>query len=184
MSPKDSENQNLNTKLLDLLEKNASKLKAEIPIDVQDNINLKQTESLIERFATEKKVDFFTALVGVSELYQKGSHLGCVEDRQVNIDGTIFTKKDLNNLIKTLEISLTHRCIARSMKEIILVCSRKRNIPGHLYKQYKKYLTLNEIKLTEETLVEHSYYCSDFQLNSPTIPKEVFLFLVNRTRAR
>lgn len=150
----------------------------------EDNINLQSAQRIIEYVAKIKQTDFVKATYAIADIFQKGGYLKTVQNRATEINGITFTKLEIIQAATYLKINTTLRALARALKHIILKSSRKRNIPGHLFQQYKQYLIARDIKLNEQALMEHSYYCVDFQINNPSIPNEVYRFLTNRTRNR
>jgi hypothetical protein len=139
---------------------------------------------IIGEIARINEVSYTHAAYALMDIYQKGGHLKNVQNRTSYVNGMAFSKQIINQAMIRLNIKHTHRAIARSIRDSILDSSKVRDIPGNLFPLYRNYLLLKDLKLDDITLQEHSYYCTDFQIDNPKTPLEVAKFLTTRSRIR
>lgn len=152
--------------------------------DEENKANAIEAEKLIREVARQQELTFTAAGYAVSDLYQKGAHLKTVANRSTFVNGIQVTKQNLNQAMIRLNIKATHRSLARSIRDAILLSSIARDIPGHLAKQFKEHVAINGIQLDEATIAKYSYYCTDFHIDNPEAPSEVTKFLLTRTRTK
>jgi hypothetical protein len=146
--------------------------------------NLLTAERITLELARQQQIKFTHAAFAISDLYQKGAHLKNVQNRTTFINGLAITKQNITQAMIRINSRITHRAVARALRDIILQASRLRQVPGNLFAQYKTYLLTKEIVFDEATLEEHSYYCTDFHIDNPNTPLEVARFLNTRARTR
>lgn len=158
--------------------------KTNLDKDQEDIINKAAAEKIISEVARILNLTWIEAAMGITDLYQKGAHLKNVQNRTTYINNKMITKSNINQAMSLTQTKVTHRAIARALKESIQLAAQARNIPGNLFTQYKSYLLIQNIKLDEKTLEEHSYFCTDFQIDNPDTPLEVARFLTTRTRMK
>lgn len=147
-------------------------------------INRETTERVIKEVSRQQEITFTQALYAACDIYQKGGHLKNVVNRTTYINGLTITKQNITQAAIRLGVKISHRMMARSIRDIILNSSRARQIPGNLFAQYRLYLITKGITLDDATTEEHSYYCTDFHIDNPSAPAEVAKFLITRTRTR
>lgn len=170
--------------LQDRIPKIAHIYKANIDKAQENEQNKLAAERVITEVARMFNLPWQEAAFGMADLYQKGAHLKNVQNRSTYINGKTLTKANINQAMIMTQTKVTHRSLARAIRDTIYLSSKARNVPGNLFSQYKAYLLIHNIKLDEITLEEHSYYCTDFQIDNPNIPLEVARFLTTRTRTR
>jgi UDP:flavonoid glycosyltransferase YjiC (YdhE family) len=135
----------------------------------------------IERLAAIKQISIPLATVGLCGLLQAGAYLKGVQNRVINFNNVPFDKKELVYALEKAKSTFTLRVIARSIKEEIIIVSRKYQIPGHLFARFKiehPELPL-DFKNNPEAL-EYAIYCTDFQIDNPNCPQVVRTFLSTR----
>lgn len=148
----------------------------------EENENkLQEVDILINEVKRVVEVDYETAAYGFCDLCQKGGYLKTVQNRITLINGVTISKTIINNALMRKNIKSSLRVLARAFRDTILKSSRARQVPGHLFPQYKQYLIQINRYLDEETLMEHSFYCTDFQIGNSTMPNEVARFHNQRT---
>jgi len=158
------------------------KYKTQTDKNEEQKVNFREAIMIVDEHARMNEIHRNSSFVIIAELYQKGSHLKNVSNRAIYFNGLQYTKQGITQAMTRKNSKLTHRTMARALREIILLSSQMRNIAGHLFPQYKKHLIINGISLDPETLSQHSYYCTDFQIDNNKLPMEVAKFLANRTR--
>jgi hypothetical protein len=141
-------------------------------------------ERVIGELARQQNIQYSMAAHAVAELYQKGAHLKNVQNRTVNINGLIITKQYINQAIIRIGAKITHRAMARAIRDTIYHSAKARDIPGHLFPLYKTHIITKGIILDPHILQEHSYYCTDFNIDNPNAPSEVIKFMTTRARNR
>ncbi|MGI9214710.1 MAG: hypothetical protein ACR2HS_03375 [Gammaproteobacteria bacterium] len=160
----------------------ASQYKSQVNRDKEQIINQQITEKVIQEVGRILNMPFELTCYLISELYQKGSHLRTVQNRTVYINGRQLQKTDVTTAIISLKVKITHRTIAKSLRDIIYESSRARDIPGHLFPLFKSYLLAENKVLYPNQLRELSYYCTDFHKDNPNTPIHVARFLELRSR--
>lgn len=189
-----SETPNSNHPLEDI--KNFDSLKGKISetatyykggLDKTEDLKIKKhkTEQVVIELSRQQCIKFPDAAVAIADIYQKGGHLKNVQNRSTIINGLTITKNNINQALLRLGYrDITHRDMARSIREEIHAISKARDIPGHLFAQYREHLITRNINLDPKDLSEHSYYCTDFHIDNPDTPNEVSRFLITRNRTK
>lgn len=182
---------NINEKEIDSLNKfkeaiplTSKKYKPEVDKKEELQNNIQISERIIVELARQQEISFTQAVYGISDLYQKGAHLKNVQNRSTFINGMQLTKQNITQAMIRIGARITHRAMAKSMRDIIYQASKARDIPGNLFSQYKIYLISQNISLDPNIIQEHSYYCSDYHIDNPNTPMEVSRFLNIRTRSK
>lgn len=159
----------------------------------QENITISQENfnKIVIELMRMKKCDYNTAAYGLCDLFQSGAHLRGVQNRDTMINGILISKQDIIQAMKVIKLAgpndkaISLRSLARAMREVIHDSSRARDIPGHLAKNYKEYLILENkwgTEINENMYNDHSYYCADFQFDNPYTPLEVRKYMIFRAR--
>jgi hypothetical protein len=140
----------------------------------------KAFEAMVVEIARIEKCSVSDAIVGTAELLQRGAYLKSVSNRAIKINETIFTKKTMLLAMDRLKTSLTLRALAKSKANLIVEVTSYRMTTGNLYTQYKR----EHPEKNNEDLLYHGFYCTDFQIDNPSTPTDVKIFLGKRESDR